>query len=101
MKNYAVVNIDDNKIVNVIVVGDFIPEFENCKLIDCSEKNAAQIGGTYDEVNERFIDIQPFPSWSLNDETGLWEAPKPRPESDANNFYVWNEEQQDWINLNA
>jgi hypothetical protein len=92
MKNYAVVNNETNEIVNVIVVGEFIPEIENCKLIDTTGKDNAQVGGTYDEENERFIDIQPYPSWILNDETGLWEAPIPKP--DVN--YFWKETDQTW-----
>ena len=97
MKNYAVVNEETNKIVNVIVIGEFIPEIENCKLIDTTDKNNAQIGGIYDEENERFIDIQPHPSWTLNDETGLWEAPVPKPEIDENTQYYWDEQLLNWV----
>jgi len=95
MKNFAVVNNETNKIVNVIVVGEFIPEIENCKLIDTTGKNDAQVGGIYDEENERFIDIQPYPSWILNNETGLWEAPISKP----NENYFWNESEQIWVEI--
>lgn len=95
MKKYAVVDIN-NKILNVIIVDNFIPEYENCKLIDCIGKNSAQIGGIYDEENQRFIDIQPYPSWILNNETGLWEAPTPRPPISENQMFMWDEENNSW-----
>jgi hypothetical protein len=41
-----------------------------------------------------FISPQPFASWILNETTGQWEAPIPRP--DDENLYVWNEETQSW-----
>jgi hypothetical protein len=36
---------------------------------------------------------QPYPSWTWNGET--WEAPVPYPEGEE--FYVWEEENQEWI----
>lgn len=56
-------------------------------------KNYAGVGFTYDSVRDAFIAPQPFPSWSLNDETCLWEAPVPRPEG----MYVWDEATCQWI----
>jgi hypothetical protein len=44
--------------------------------------NYAVIGGTYDVVNDVFVDPQPFPSWSLDTSTWLWKPPVPRPEND-------------------
>ena len=41
-----------------------------------------------------FIAPQPYPSWTLNETTGDWEAPVPKP--DEENFYEWNEETQSW-----
>jgi hypothetical protein len=96
MKKYAVIDINSNKILNVIIVDNFIPEYENCKLVDCTGKNSAQINGTYDEENQRFIDIQPYPSWILNNETGLWEAPTPRPPMSEGQIFVWDEENNTW-----
>ena len=57
-------------------------------------KNFAGIGYTYDVNRDAFIAPKPFNSWTLNDETCLWEAPIPYP--DTNNLYVWNEEITNW-----
>lgn len=54
----------------------------------------AGIGDTYKEDLDMFISPQPYPSWSLNETNGQWEAPIPRP--DDENLYVWNEETQSW-----
>jgi len=58
-------------------------------------KNYAGIGYTYDKKRDAFIPPQPFPSWTLNKETCLWESPIPRPEGDG--FYKWNEEKVAWV----
>jgi hypothetical protein len=58
-------------------------------------KNYACIGFTYDESKDAFIPLQPFPSWTLNEETCWWEPPIPRPD-DITKFYIWNEETQIW-----
>src|SRR6056300_1529581 len=51
-------------------------------------KNHASIGMTYDEDRDAFIPKKPFPSWTLNEETCLWEAPVALP--DTENRYNWN-----------
>ena len=53
----------------------------------------AMIGGTYDPVNDVFIDIKPFDSWSLDDNYN-WQPPTPYP--DDENLYSWNEDNQRW-----
>jgi len=62
-------------------------------------KNYAGIGYFYDSTRDAFIPPQPFPSWSLNENTCLWESPKPMPPLDIEKgvFFDWSEEQQDWI----
>lgn len=42
-------------------------------------KNEPGIGRTYDETLNAFIEPKPYPSWILNEETGKWEAPVPKP----------------------
>lgn len=58
-------------------------------------KNFAGVGFTYDKNKDAFIAPQPFPSWTLNEETCLWEPPTPRPDN-ITEFYIWNEENQTW-----
>ena len=44
------------------------------------------------------IPPSPYPSWTWNDTTKLWEAPVKKPElnSDDNYFLIWNESIMDW-----
>jgi len=57
-------------------------------------KNYAGIGFSYDSTRDAFIPPQPYPSWTLNEETCLWECPVAYP--DDGNMYNWNEETQTW-----
>ena len=56
-------------------------------------KNFASIGFTYDEGRDAFIAPQPFPSWTLNEDTCSWEAPVAYPDD---GHYQWNESTQSW-----
>lgn len=57
-------------------------------------KNYAGVGYSYMPDIDAFVPPKPFPSWVLNSETGLWDAPVPRPE---NNLYViWDEDIRNW-----
>lgn len=58
-------------------------------------KNYAQIGGLYDRIRDAFYQKQPYPSWTLNEDTCLWEPPVAYPD-DIENIYDWNEETQQW-----
>lgn len=40
-------------------------------------KNFAGIGYTYDPSRDAFIPPQPDPTWTLNEDTCLWEEPTP------------------------
>jgi hypothetical protein len=69
-------------------------------------KNYAGIGFTYDVDRDAFIPPKPFPSWVLDENACIWEAPIPRPNN--YDYYVWNEELLEWklthrntINLNV
>jgi hypothetical protein len=58
-------------------------------------KNAAGIGYTYDPQRDAFIPPQPYPSWVLNEDTCLWDAPVPMPND--GNMYQWDEATTSWI----
>ena len=60
-------------------------------------KNYAGVGYTYDSVRDAFIPPQPYPSWTLNETTCLWEAPTPYPEDDK--MYEWNEDTTSWVEV--
>jgi hypothetical protein len=58
-------------------------------------KNYAGIGYTYDEARDAFIPPKPYPSWTLNEQTCLWDPPVPHPNDD--NFWNWDETNQQWV----
>ena len=57
-------------------------------------KNYAGIGYTYDADRDAFIAPQPYPSWTLNDDTCLWDPPVAYP--DDGQIYEWNESTTSW-----
>jgi len=57
-------------------------------------KNYAGIGFRYDSERDAFIPPTPYPSWKVNEDTCLWDAPIPRP--DDNKEYIWNEAEVEW-----
>jgi len=60
-------------------------------------KHYAGIGYTYDESRDAFIPPQPYPSWTLNEETCNWESPVPMPSGEEEGTrYNWNEETGGW-----
>ena len=56
-------------------------------------KQYAGIGFTYDAINDLFIALQPYPSWSL-DQNFDWQAPTPKPEE---GFWYWDEDSLSWL----
>jgi hypothetical protein len=74
--------------------GNRVPSEDQSKAF---RKNYAGIGYTYDEERDAFIPPQPFESWVLNEDTCLWDAPLPYPV--AGGPYVWNEEVEDWVEV--
>ena len=58
-------------------------------------KNYAGIGYTYDSQRDAFIPPKPYPSWILNEQTCLWEAPIPMPTDSE--YYVWDELTTSWV----
>ena len=57
-------------------------------------KNYAGIGMTYDATRDAFYAPQPYPSWTLNNDSCIWEAPTTYPDDGAN--YVWDESITSW-----
>ena len=57
-------------------------------------KNYAGIGFTFDATRDAFIPPKPYPSWTLNEESCLWESSVPHPNDEQ--IYNWNEETQTW-----
>ena len=62
-------------------------------------KNYAGIGFTYDPDRDAFIPPKPYPSWNLNTDTCLWEAPIQYP-NDGQKYY-WHESTMSWKLINT
>tara|TARA_R110000737_G_C14483861_1_gene469030 strand:+ start:451 stop:828 length:378 start_codon:yes stop_codon:yes gene_type:complete len=58
-------------------------------------KNFAGIGYKYYSSIDGFVPPKPYPSWTLNNTTGLWGSPTSTPTDDGQN-YQWNEDNQTW-----
>lgn len=57
-------------------------------------KHYASAGFIYIPDIDAFVHPQPYPSWTLNNETARWEAPIAMP--DDGQHYTWNEGSQIW-----
>ena len=57
-------------------------------------KNYAAVGYTYDVSRDAFIPPKPYNSWTLNEDTCLWQPPVAQP--DDGNMYAWDEESLSW-----
>ena len=101
MAYYA--KIIDGKVTNVITAEEsFFDTFYDdtagtwleTKIDGSIRKNYAGIGFSYDATRDAFIPPKPYPSWTLNETTCLWECPVAYP--DDGNVYEWNETDQQW-----
>ena len=94
----------ENSIVTKVIVAEveFFETFVDdtpgqwieTKMDGSIRKNYAGIGFTYDATRDAFIPPKPFASWTLNEDTCLWEPPVAYP--DDGNMYEWNETDQTW-----
>jgi hypothetical protein len=65
--------------------------------------NFAKVGGHWDEYNQIFLDVKPYPSWILDLANAKWKAPVEYPTiekygENINQFYIinWNESLGRW-----
>jgi hypothetical protein len=113
MAHYA--KVLDGKVINVTVAEqDYIDNFVDetpGKWIQCSyntkggvhklggtplRKNYPSIGWGYDRELDAFIPPKTYSSWTLNEDTCLWEPPVEKP---TDRPTVWNEETQIWDDI--
>jgi hypothetical protein len=52
---------------------------------------------TYDAERDAFYAPSPYPSWSLDEDTCLWEAPVAHPNDGLD--YTWDEATLTWIEI--
>ena len=58
-------------------------------------KKFAGVGDNYDKTRDAFISEKQFPSWTLVEDTCLWEAPTPYPTDGL--MYTWDESTTSWV----
>lgn len=58
-------------------------------------KNYAGKGFIYNAEIDGFVPEQPYSSWTLNSNTGLWDSPVPYP--DDGQLYIWDEAALAWV----
>ena len=93
-----------NSIVTKVIVAeaDFFDTFVDdsagqwleTKMDGSIRKNYAGIGFSYDATRDAFIPPKPYLSWTLDEDTCLWEAPTAYP--DDGKMYKWNETDKQW-----
>jgi hypothetical protein len=98
MSHFA--KIVDNIVTTVIVADQSFVDSQDGEWVQTSynsnfRKNYAGIGYTYDETRDAFYAPQPYPSWTLNEDTCRWESPTPYPDDDKH--YTWDEDTLSWI----
>jgi hypothetical protein len=68
-------------------------------------KNYAGVGYAFDAERDAFIPPKPYPSWLLNEDTCLWDAPVAMPEDagtgEPPKRYAWDEATTSWVNNDA
>ena len=57
-------------------------------------KNYAGPGFYYNTLLDAFIPPQPYPSWTLDEDTCLWEPPTPAP---TEGQFIWDEASVSWL----
>ena len=105
MSHFA--KIDSNNIVENVIVAE--QDFINSGAVGDSflwvqtsysgsfRKNYASIGSSYDSVRDAFYAPQPYESWTLVEDTCLWEAPVAYPTDDK--MYTWDESTTNWTEV--
>jgi hypothetical protein len=107
MAHFAEIGLD-NKVLRVIVISN---EYESNGEQWCREtfggvwkqtsytkkirKNYAGVGFSYDSSRDAFIPPKSYPSWILNEETCIYEAPVPYPNDGQ--MYIWDEVTKSWV----
>jgi hypothetical protein len=62
-------------------------------------KNYAGIGYIYDADLDAFLPPKPHPRWVVDEATGTWVAPTPRP--DDENSYMWDDKTDAWVQIES
>ncbi len=90
MKNFA--RIQDGLVVNIEAATDEWVAEQNDEFLFIETTSGVSVGAQWN--GEKFILIQPFPSWVL-DNNNDWQPPTPQPNEDC----YWDEESLSWVSI--
>lgn len=100
MIRFAQIN-NNNMVTNITVmeesVADQAPQIFSSvegEWIRVEEGTLVSVNGYWSPEQNKFYGRQLFPSWSLNQETLIWEAPTPMPTDGKH--YGWVEDDLNW-----
>lgn len=83
------------EVENIIIAEDALIAYQNGYHIKVTELTGNPvIGGTFDQVNNKFIDPKPYDSWVLNEDF-KWESPAG--ENPDRLINIWDEESLSWV----
>ena len=101
MIRFAQIN-NNNMVTNITVmeesVADQAPQILSSiegEWIRVEEGSPVSVNGYWSPEQNKFYGKQLFPSWSLNQETLIWEAPTPMPVVEGK-MYQWVEDDLNW-----
>jgi len=102
MNRYAELD-ENNTVINILVFDNFdTPATFNLagRWQFIENERPAGFGYTFRETHSEFpngvfIKMQPYPSWTLNETTLVWEPPVAAPPDTGINYY-WNEKNVSW-----
>ena len=95
----VIVGIDETELIEGLTPEEWYGNFRGQPCVRTSyngniRKQYAGIGYTYDDVADQFVALQPYASWTL-DENNDWQPPTPMPSTGGP--YRWNEEDLEWV----
>jgi hypothetical protein len=97
---YAKIN-NNNIVIDTILADEaFINAMNDIEYtwVVVEDNNPAIIGGSYSLIHSKFIHPQPYPSWTLDDNS-KWQPPIDYPADSDVESYMWNEDTLTWDNI--
>lgn len=106
MAHFAEID-ENNVVIRILVTDNGMPDEGHQWLVDNLggrwiqtsyngnfRKRFAGIGYTFDETRDAFLTEQPYPSWSLDEDSLDWVSPVDYPSDGFS--YTWNEDSLSW-----
>jgi hypothetical protein len=88
-----------NSIVDKVIVADasFFNTFIDDSPGQWIQTSEAAVGDTYDSTRDAFVPPKPYPSYTLDESTNVWQPPVAYP--DDGKQYDWDEATTNWVEV--